>query len=89
MRLPALFGLAALVLSGCAAATNDTPTRAVISETALPPMKVFATPAPQLLRMSNIDLARDFMDLHFKLESGRELKSFTPLALQTSAPPEG
>ncbi|MEO0677282.1 MAG: DUF2927 domain-containing protein [Pseudomonadota bacterium] len=43
----------------------------------LPPMRTFApVPAPVALR-PNADIARDFMDLSFKMESGRRLATFT------------
>ncbi|MCA1334167.1 DUF2927 domain-containing protein [Pseudooceanicola marinus] len=46
--------------------------------TALPPMKVFYGDGPMARpRIANADLARDFIDLSFRLESGREMPVFT------------
>jgi len=43
----------------------------------LPPMKTFQGQALERVRSSNADLARDFLDLSFQLESGRDLPVFT------------
>lgn len=43
----------------------------------LPPMKVFATPLPAPTLRANGEIAQDFMDLSFQLESGRSLPVFT------------
>lgn len=40
----------------------------------MPPMKSFAVPRPKAPQRSNVDLARDFMDLSMQLESGRQLR---------------
>lgn len=67
-----------LVLAGCADSTrNDTPTRAHISDSSLPPTKSFATPHPSPPGQSNTNIAADFLSLHFELESGRPLSTFT------------
>ena len=67
--------------SGCMAPVPDegsVATRAATSFAALPPMKVFpATAHMPMPRVSNTDLARDFLDLSFNLESGRPLPVFT------------
>jgi hypothetical protein len=52
-------------------------TRAAFVDTGLPPMKVFSVPRPDAPQASNIDIARDFMDLSMGLESGRDLDVFT------------
>lgn len=52
-------------------------TRAAFTDNGLPPMKVFSVPRPQQPQTSNIDIARDFMDLAMGLESGRKLDIFT------------
>ncbi|WP_323765527.1 DUF2927 domain-containing protein [Marinovum sp.] len=63
-----------LLLSGCMPATpGDTPTRAASLQSALPVMKTFSVPRPSMATRSNADIARDFIDLHFQLESGRAL----------------
>jgi len=88
-----------LILNACAPATPivatlDTATRAITStdQTGLPPMKTFGAPKTTIPRMSNNDLALDFMELAFQLESGRELPRFTrfetPITVRvTGAPP--
>jgi Protein of unknown function (DUF2927) len=83
----------ALGLAGCAGApTEDTPTRAQISESTLPPMKSFSYPQPAAPIQSNANIAADFLDLHFYLESGRALPVFTrfetPITVRvTGSPP--
>jgi hypothetical protein len=70
--------LAAVALAACSAAPDNTPaTRAVVADSALPPMKVFQSARPQAPRVSNGNIAADFLDLHFELESGRALPRFT------------
>jgi len=71
--------IAALGLAACETApVQDTPTRAVvISENTLPTMKTFTLAQPRPPVVSNANIARDFLDLHFELESGRELPMFT------------
>ncbi|WP_204114042.1 DUF2927 domain-containing protein [Shimia biformata] len=56
---------------------SEAPTRAAIADTTLPPMKVFATPQPVRPQRSNRDMSRDFLDLAFRMESGRQLDRFT------------
>ena len=52
----------------------ETPTRAAqFSDPGLPPMKTFAVPRPAPPVQSNADIAQDFLDLAFMLESGRRL----------------
>ncbi|EAQ03417.1 hypothetical protein OB2597_02317 [Pseudooceanicola batsensis HTCC2597] len=58
--------------------SDETPTRlAQASLPTLPPMKVFAAPRPSAPTRSNIAIARDILDLSFRLESGRDLPAFT------------
>ena len=75
-RLSALL-LAAL--AACAPYPDDTVRNAAARDVAipLPPMqRFFAAPRP-LAPVSNADLARDFLDLTFQLESGRPVPLFT------------
>ncbi|MEM6896884.1 MAG: DUF2927 domain-containing protein [Pseudomonadota bacterium] len=68
-----------LVLAGCAPVTgiDVTSRQAGIMAERLPPIKSFApVPAPRALR-SNTDIARDFLDLTFRMESGRTLNTMT------------
>lgn len=67
-----------LILGACMSSPpGDTASRAAVSETSLPPMKIFAVPQPQAPNRSNRDIARDFLDLSFRMESGRELPKMT------------
>jgi len=82
-----------LVLAACnTVPLADTPTRAKITDSTLPPMKAFATPAPSAPTRSNANIAADFLSLHFQLESGRKLEVFTrfemPITVRvTGSPP--
>ncbi|WP_372613438.1 DUF2927 domain-containing protein [Aquicoccus sp.] len=70
-----------LILAGCmpGSAPDDNATRAYqpAALSSLPPLKTFSTPAPVQPERSNADIARDFLDLAFRLESGRDLTVFT------------
>lgn len=82
-----------LVLGACMpVAQNDTATRtAVIMDTGLPPMKAFTVPRPSTPVASNSDMARDFLDLAFELESGRSLPVLTrfegPISVRVTGAP--
>jgi Protein of unknown function (DUF2927) len=77
--LPACFaGL--LGLSACApvAHSPDVTSHASLDlALTLPPMKTFRSSAPTRPLRSNAAMARDFLDLTFRLESGRDLTAFT------------
>jgi len=83
-----------LLLGACMpVAQGDMPSRAAVVDSSLPPMKHFAVPRPDRPAAANSDVARDFLDLAFTLESGRELPVFTrfegPIRLRvTGAPPQ-
>jgi len=53
------------------------PTRATLAENTLPPVKTFQSQPAALPTRSNADIARDFLDLSFALESGRPLPILT------------
>ncbi|MGR1582376.1 DUF2927 domain-containing protein [Thalassobius sp. S69A] len=75
-----LFSFAAIcTLAGCMpAGTGGPASRAAASPIGgLPPMKTFSSQPLESVRASNRDIARDFLDLAFQLESGRELPVFT------------
>ncbi|MBV2360643.1 DUF2927 domain-containing protein [Thalassococcus sp. CAU 1522] len=84
-----------LALGACMpVASDDTPTRAASSvsiDSSLPPMKTFAVPRPSAPVASNADIARDFLDLSFALESGRQLPALTrfegPIAVRVTGAP--
>jgi hypothetical protein len=66
--------LLALTLAGCATAPrNEVTARGQSPQNALPPMKTFGSVRTSPPVRSNADIARDFLDLSFALESGREL----------------
>lgn len=69
MRLLAVLGL----LAGCAlpqAPDAPLPEPSGGTARALPAMRTFGAPRPQAPQRSNTEIARDFLDLSFKLESG-------------------
>ncbi|SFQ34298.1 Protein of unknown function [Roseivivax halotolerans] len=68
-----------LLLGACMpVAPTETATRAaVIADSTLPPMRSFSVPRPFPTTASNADIARDFIELSFALESGRALERFT------------
>ncbi len=74
MRYPAL--ILALSLIGCTPFATETE-RAMTTPVTLPPMKVFSTPRAIQPARSNAEIAQDFMDLTFQLESGRQIETFT------------
>lgn len=73
-----LIVLSAVVLAACAGPVpDDTTSRLAPRPSALPPMKTFASPRVAPPSRSNTAMARDFLDLSFALESGRELPVLT------------
>lgn len=83
-----------LLLGACASApVEDVSSRAATATTpSMPAMKAFSTPRPRPPERSNRDIARDFLDLAFRLESGRTLARFSrfeePISVRvTGAPP--
>jgi hypothetical protein len=90
-----LFLALMLGTAGCTQAPLETPpSRAQPAEPHLPPARRFAPADPVPPQRSNQDIARDFLDLHFRLEGGTELPYLTrfegPVTVQvTGAPPAG
>ncbi|MEM8631758.1 MAG: DUF2927 domain-containing protein [Pseudomonadota bacterium] len=77
IRFAALCGLV-LAVAGCSTApTTDVPARRAPLPDTLPPMKTFAPREVSVPARPNSALARDFMELSFQMESGRELPRFT------------
>lgn len=71
--LPRLFAVL-LVLSGCAAAPPEVERAPIATITdALPQMRTFAPAAPFPAERANAEMAQDFLDLSFAMESGRIL----------------
>ena len=82
----------ATLLGGCAAVPlEETTTRAQISDSSLPPMKMFGVSYPTAPIQSNANIANDFVSLHFQLESGRELPVLTrfetPITVKVTGKP--
>ncbi|WP_037316185.1 DUF2927 domain-containing protein [Ruegeria halocynthiae] len=70
--------LAGVVLAGCTSVEpTEVPTRVKAVEATLPPPKVFTRAFPTPPARSNQNIASDFVSLHFALESGAELPTFT------------
>ncbi len=81
-----------LLLTACVPVTpGDTATRALPPSDPLPPMKTFGAPRPEQPVRSNNDLALDFVELSFQLESGRALPVFTrfegPITVRVTGDP--
>ncbi|MDQ2095183.1 DUF2927 domain-containing protein [Rhodalgimonas zhirmunskyi] len=85
-----------LLLVGCMpGAMPDQASRAAqpAAMSTLPPLKSFARPTPARPGRSNADIARDFLELAFRLESGRDLPVLTrfeePISIRVTgaAPP--
>jgi len=71
--------LSAALLSACSATSlSDLPERLETSvPQALPPMAMFGSSNPEPPRRSNAEIARDFLDLTFQMESGRPIPVLT------------
>jgi hypothetical protein len=83
----------ALMLHTCVPVSpSETASRGVIVDSTFPPMNEFGAPRPSRPVKSNNDLALDFIELPFRLESGRDLPVFKrfrqPIMVRiTGAPP--
>ena len=67
-----------MLLNACVPASHsEVASRAVIADSTLPPMKQFSTARHAPPHMSNAALAQDFLDLAFRMESGRALPVLT------------
>ena len=83
-----------MLLSACVPASEpEVATRASLNEGSLPPMKTFAGSTPVAPIRSNNDLALDFVELAFRMESGTELPVLTrfetPITLRVTGSPTG
>ena len=81
-----------LMLTACVpVAQDEVPSRTMIAQTTLPPMKSFSARAPQTQRTPNNHLAQDFLELLFEMESGRQLAVLTrfegPITLRVTGRP--
>lgn len=61
----------------CAPVPQDPPSRAVALTSALPPMRVFNTSYVAPATRSNLEISQDFLDLSFRMESGRAVPQLT------------
>jgi len=80
-----------LALAACAGVpASDMPARRAAPEIALPPMKTFTTTDPIPVERSNADMARDFLELAFFMESGRPIPVLArfegPITLRMTGP---
>lgn len=83
---------ASLALAACSAPLVENsahPTRAKVAETSLPPIKSFRAARGTSPTRSNGDIARDFLDLSFALESGRQIPTFTRFEAPITVKVEG
>lgn len=70
--------IAVLALSACAPGpSTEVPQRLDIARDALPPMKAFVDAAAHRPVRSNAEIARDFIELEFRMESGRPVPMLT------------
>ena len=82
----------ALALSGCSSIeTIELPAEVKSTESPLPPARSFGTPRPVPPSRANANIAADFLDLFFFLESGTPLPVFTrfetPITLRLTGTP--
>ena len=78
MRIPTLLrALAATAFLAACSTPGDLTERSDPDAFTLPAMKTFSRTTVDRPDRSNLDLARDFLDLSFRLESGRELPVLT------------
>ncbi len=67
----------AAFLSACAPGPTEQPSRATVMTSDLPPMRLFAAHAGAAPSRSNDEIAQDFLDLSFRMESGRSIPIMT------------
>lgn len=80
MRRAALLSGLALLAACAAPPAQEAPPPALppaLADAPLPPMKNFGPARPEPPQRANADMARDFLDLSFRLESGRPLPVLT------------
>ncbi|MGR3623641.1 DUF2927 domain-containing protein [Pseudophaeobacter sp.] len=90
-RVTSLLGMTAFVAACGFPEALKPASRAALASSSLPPAKAFSEARPQPPQRSNRDMARDFLDLHFKLEGGTDLPVFTrfegPIRLRVAGTP--
>jgi len=87
MKRLAAFAVAAMV--SCSP-IPETPTRGASLVRAMPNMNVFASSVPVPATRANAEIAKDFIDLSFQMESGRALPTLTrfegPITVRVTGP---
>lgn len=91
LRLLTTAAAALFMLAGCVGpVTEPDAGRLAVATGPLPAMKQFGGNAGQPPQRSNADMARDFLDLSFRLETGRELPVMSrfegPITLRVTGP---
>jgi hypothetical protein len=77
-------------LAACAPAPQEVATRAAPMASTLPPIKTFAADPVRTPSRSNAAIAQDFIDLSFRMESGRDIPVMTrfdgPINVRVAGP---
>ena len=74
----------------CAPVRQDPPpSHAVALSSVMPPMRVFNTSYIAPAARSNTEIAQDFLDLSFRMESGRAVPRLTRFKDQSRYAPQG
>lgn len=85
--------MALCLLTACTPGPADQPSRGVSMSSDLPPMRVFAGDPGAPPTRANIEIAQDFLDLAFRMESGRAIPVMTrfegpiPVRVAGAVPP--
>ncbi len=78
------------VLASCAPVPDAPPSRAVTLMNTLPPMKAFTSEAVTPATRPNAEMAQDFLDLSFRMESGRTIPAMSrfegPITVRMAGP---
>jgi len=69
--------LAVSIMAACAPLPQDPPSRATTVVTQLPPTKSFPEPFAASVTRANSDMVQDFLDLSFRMESGKAIPVMT------------
>lgn len=91
LRLCSAVAAALLAVAGCVGPVGSPDAgRLAVATAPLPAMRQFTSHAAEAPQRSNADMARDFLDLSFRLETGRELPVMTryegPITLRVVGP---
>jgi hypothetical protein len=90
MNIRANLIVALLALAACGAPAPDVTRRPAGAVETLPPMRLFGATEVQAPQRTNAEMAQDFMELAFRLESGREVPIFSrfegPVTVRVTGP---